>query len=186
MAAGATIVWFRQDLRLEDHPALAAAAERGGPIVPVFIWAPEEEAPWPPGAAARWWLHHSLTALDKDLRRLRSRLVVRRGDSLAQLRASIAKTGADAVFWNDRYEPAVIRRDAKVAAALRKDGIEVRTFNGSLLFDPRQVRTRADGPFRVFTPFWRACLDLHEPGAPLPAPSRLRAPASLAGIVLAE
>ena len=54
-----TIVWFRNDLRLDDQPALLAAVARGA-IVPLFIHAPEEEAPWEPGAASRWWLHGAL------------------------------------------------------------------------------------------------------------------------------
>lgn len=176
MGNGATIVWFRQDLRLEDQPALAAAVDRGGPVVPVFIWAPDEEKHWSPGAASRWWLHHSLAALDKELRRLRSRLVIRHGDSLTQLKGLIKESGADAVYWNERYEPVVIRRDAAIASALRKDRIEVRTFNGSLLLDPGRVRTRAGEPFRVFTPFWRACLEQGEPESPVPSPLRLSAP----------
>ncbi len=80
-----TLVWFRLDLRLDDHPALAAAVARGEPIIPVFIWAPEEEGPWQPGAASRWWLHQSLSALDADLRRLGSRLIVREGPTLTEL-----------------------------------------------------------------------------------------------------
>ncbi len=176
MSAGATIVWFRQDLRLDDHAALAAAAERGGPVIPAYIWTPREDEPWAPGAAARWWLHHSLSALDKELRRARSRLIVRQGDSLDGLRTLIRETRADAVFWNDRYEPAAVRRDAKVKATLQKKGVEVRTFNGSLLFDPHGVRTRSGGPFKVFTPFWKACLAGEEPASPLPAPTRLPAP----------
>jgi len=59
----ATLVWFRLDLRLADNPALAAAAARGGRVLPIFIWAPEEEGDWPPGAASRWWLHQSLRSL---------------------------------------------------------------------------------------------------------------------------
>lgn len=59
-----TIVWFRQDLRLQDNPALAAALAPGGAIVPVFIWDEAGEGDWPAGGASRWWLHHSLTALD--------------------------------------------------------------------------------------------------------------------------
>ena len=72
------LLWIRQDLRLTDQPALAAAIDRGGAVLPVFIWAPEEEEPWSPGAASRWWLHHSLARLAADLEARGSRLVVRR------------------------------------------------------------------------------------------------------------
>ncbi|MCX7431053.1 MAG: deoxyribodipyrimidine photo-lyase, partial [Planctomycetia bacterium] len=79
--APVTLVWFRHDLRLDDNPALAAAAARGA-VVPVFIWAPEEEAPWEPGTASRWWLHQSLEKLAATLERLGTPLVIRRGPSL--------------------------------------------------------------------------------------------------------
>ena len=117
------IFWFRQDLRLADNPALAAAVEHGA-VVPVFIHAPAEEAPWQPGGATNWWLHQSLAAFDKSLREIGSRLVIRRGPALASLRALAKETGATAVFWNRRYEPAVIARDAQMKDALRTDGLD--------------------------------------------------------------
>jgi deoxyribodipyrimidine photo-lyase len=117
--ARTSIVWFRQDLRLADNPALIAAVERERPVVCVFIWAPEEEGDWPPGAASRWWLHHSLVSLDSQLRERGSRLVIRRGPTVAALQSLIVETAADAVYWNRRYEPAVVRRDAQVLRTLR-------------------------------------------------------------------
>jgi deoxyribodipyrimidine photo-lyase len=112
--SGATIVWFRQDLRCADQPALAAAADRGGPVVPVYVHAPEEEGDWPPGAASRFWLHHSLVALDADLKRIGSRLVVRRGASLPSLLDVARRTGADAVHFCSRGEPMARIRDGLV------------------------------------------------------------------------
>ncbi|HEY0707720.1 MAG TPA: deoxyribodipyrimidine photo-lyase, partial [Polyangia bacterium] len=97
-------MWFRQDLRLADHPALAAAMARG-PVVPVFIWSPEELGDAAPGAASRWWLHQSLRALDHALRSLGSRLILRRGPFAATLRALADETGADAVTWTRLCEP---------------------------------------------------------------------------------
>jgi len=152
-----TIVWFRLDLRLADNPALINAARRGD-VVPVFIWAPDEEGDWPPGAASRWWLHQSLRALDASLRERGSRLIVRRGPSLDALRKLVRETGADAVFWNRRYEPALRERDAKVQQALIAGGLRVETFNSALLFEPWEIKTKSGGPYRVFTPFYRACL----------------------------
>ena len=90
--------WFRLDLRLADNPALQAAVERGGSIVPVFIWGPDEEGHWPPGAASRWWLHQSLRALDHRLREAGSGLVFRRGPALETLRALVKETGAGRSF----------------------------------------------------------------------------------------
>ena len=153
----ATIVWFRQDLRLQDNPALAAAVARGGPIVPVYILDDAGEGRWPAGGAARWWLHHSLAALDAALRERGSCLVLARGESGPVLRALISATGADAVHWNRRYEPAVIARDQALKAGL---GVEARSFNAALLFEPHAVQNKAGTPFKVFTPFWRHCLTL--------------------------
>ena len=106
-----TIVWFRQDLRLRDNPALSQAVEESEAVVPVFIWAPEEEEPWAPGGASRWWLHHALEALQVDLARCGSRLILRQGESLAALREIIEATGARAVYWNTRPEPSLRRRE---------------------------------------------------------------------------
>src|SRR5512138_3389269 len=105
------LVWFRLDLRLTDNPALTAAAARNKKIVPVFIWAPEEEGDWPPGAASRWWLHQSIKSLDAGFRRRGMRLILRRGPSIDALRSLIRECGADSVFWNRRYEPALRARD---------------------------------------------------------------------------
>jgi deoxyribodipyrimidine photo-lyase len=181
-----TIHWFRLDLRLADNPALAAALERGGPVVPVFIWSPEEEAPWSPGGASRWWLHQSLRALDASLRAAGSRLILRRGPALETLRALIKETGAAAVFWNRRYEPAVVARDAKVKEALRDDGLAVESFNAALLREPWTVQNQSGKPFQVFTPFWKHCLAQPDPPAPLPAPRRLPAPAQWPGSLALE
>lgn len=172
------IVWFRQDLRLADNPALLAAVERGGPVVPVYIWSPQEEGDFAPGAASRWWLHHSLAGLDAALRKRGSRLVLRQGPLLRQLRAVAKETGAAAVFWNERYEPDAFSRDQEIRAALAADGIEGETTNGALLFEPWTIRNKAGNPYQVFTPFWKACLAVGDPPAPAPAPARLRAPGS--------
>jgi len=166
------IVWFRLDLRLEDNPALAAAVEAGAPVIPVFIWAPEEEEPWPPGAASRWWLHQSLKALSERLESVGSRLILRTGPTIEALRNLISETGARAVFWNRRYEPAVRARDGRVETALRDEGIEVRTFNTALLFEPRE----GERVFQVFTSFWKRCLDQPQPPKPVLAPKQVTAP----------
>ena len=101
MAGSVSIWWVRLDLRLADNPALRAAAARGA-VVPAFIWAPEEESPWAPGAASNWWLHQSLAGLDKRLRAAGARLIVRRGETVAQLRQLAAETGATRVCWDRR------------------------------------------------------------------------------------
>jgi deoxyribodipyrimidine photo-lyase len=171
-----SIVWFRLDLRLADNPALHAAIARGGAIVPVFIHAPEEEAPWSPGGASRWWLHQSLQALDESLRAVGSRLILRCGPTLETLCTLRYETGATAVFWNRRYEPASMARDRHLKALLRGDGIEVADFNAGLLHEPGTIQNRSGKPFQVFTPFWKHCLTQPDPAKPLAAPRKLRAP----------
>ncbi|UCE62968.1 MAG: deoxyribodipyrimidine photo-lyase, partial [Nitrospirota bacterium] len=61
-----SIVWFRNDLRLEDNPALQAASAYGGPVVPLYIWETDESEAWPMGSASQWWLHQSLVSLDQS------------------------------------------------------------------------------------------------------------------------
>ena len=152
------MLWFRQDLRLSDNPARAAALERRSPVIPVFIWAPEEEGAWPPGAASRWWLHRSLASLSAELEKRGSRLIIRRGPTAAALARLVAESGADAVFWNRRYEPAAVARDRGVKLKLRESGLASDSFNGDLLFEPWTIRNSSGQPFQLFTPFWRACL----------------------------
>ncbi|MFM7108900.1 MAG: cryptochrome/photolyase family protein [Planctomycetaceae bacterium] len=168
-----TIVWFRHDLRLDDNPALVAAAARGR-VVPVFIWAPDEEKPWEPGAASRWWLHASLERLAVTLDKAGAPLVIRSGPSLESLRAVARECSATHVAWNRRYEPAVVNRDTAIKKALAGDGLEAESFNGSLLFEPMHVATKEGKPYQVFTPFWRALLARDEPAEPADAPRKLR------------
>ncbi len=152
------IVWFRQDLRLSDNPALAAAAASGGPVVPVYILDEKGAGPWPMGGATRWWLERSLAALDAALAAKGSRLILRRGDAADILPALVAETGATSVLWNRRYEPAAVAQDTALKAALTARGIDARSFNAALLVEPWQAKTQSGTPFKVFTPFWRACL----------------------------
>ena len=106
------IVWFRNDLRLADNPALQAALDEGYTPIPVYFHAPDEEGQWAPGAASRAWLHRSLQALDADLQHRGSRLLLRHGSSAHGLQDLITQSRAEAVFWNRRYEPATQPRDA--------------------------------------------------------------------------
>ncbi len=176
MNVSPTIVWFRNDLRLADNPALHAAIQRGGAIVPVFLHAPEEETPWSSGGASSWWLHQSLGALDSSLRKLGTQLVIQRGATLEHLLALVKQTGAGAVFWNRRYEPAVIARDTHIKTALLAAGVAVESFNGALLHEPWTIQNQSGKPFQVFTPFWKHCLTKPAPAAPLPAPEKIVAP----------
>ena len=169
------IVWFRRDLRLADNPALAAALATHRPILPLFIWSPSEEGEGAPGAASRWWLHHSLAALDADLQARGSSLVVRCGSVLEILKDVMRDTGATEVYWNRLYEPALIARDKVIKAAL-----PAQSFNANLLHEPWTIATQLGKPYQVFTPFYKACQLTGEPGRPLPAPARLPTPVKVA------
>lgn len=172
-----TLVWFRQDLRLADNPALRAALALGSAVVPLYIHAPAEEGEWAPGAASRWWLHESLARLSEQLARLGSRLSLRTGTSaLEELLAVARSCGADRILWNRRYEPAAVLRDQKIKTALRAAGLLTESHNSALLHEPWEIATKADAPFQVFTPFWRRCLALPDPPDPLPAPLQLAPP----------
>jgi deoxyribodipyrimidine photo-lyase len=163
------IVWFRQDLRLSDNPALAFAAKSGCPLICLYVLDDETPGDWKWGGASRWWLHHSLAALDKALD---GKLVLRRGDAQKQMLALVKETGAGTLVWNRCYEPFAVARDKTLKAELSKHDVEVQSFNGSLLHEPWEIKTGAGTPFRVFTPFWNA-MRVKDVATPLPAPRNL-------------
>ena len=181
-----TIVWFRRDLRVVDNPALVDAISRGMPIIPVFIWSPEDECDWPPGTASRWWMHHSLQSLDNDLKKLGSRLILRQGNSMDELQNLIIETGAEALYWNRRYEPSLVARGADIKSEFLSQRIEVKSFNGSLLYEPWGVLNNQEKPIKLFHDFWKACIDLPEPSTPLSSPREIIAPVEWPKSVLIE
>ncbi len=190
MSVSPVILWFRNDLRLQDNPALNAALAGGGPVVPVYILDEAGEGTWPAGGASKWWLHHSLAALDASLRDRGSRLILARGESGEVLGDLLTATGARAVYWNRRYEPAVIARDKTLKADLTASGVEAKSFNSALLFEPHTIANKQGKPFQVFTPYWRHCLTQAvapaatlKPG-PLPAPTHWPESATLADFAL--
>jgi deoxyribodipyrimidine photo-lyase len=176
MNTSPVIVWFRQDLRIADNPALHSASQAGRAVIPLFIHAPEEEMPWMPGGACQWWLHQSLAALDARLKAVGSRLVIRQGPTLATLLEVAKEMNADTVHWNRRYEPDVIARDSVVKESLRNEGLTVESFNGALLHEPWTIQNKSKKPFQVFTPYWKHCLTRPDPEKPQPAPKSITAP----------
>lgn len=167
------IVWFRRDLRLHDNPALTQATQHHERIIPLYIHAPEEEGVWAPGAASRWWLYQSLAALDNVLQSHDSRLLLCAGSSMNVLRDLALQIDVDAVYWNRLYEPALVARDRIIKTALKDMGLpHVESFNGALLWEPWTIKNANKEPYRVFTPFWRACIQ-RPPAPPLPAPVRI-------------
>lgn len=150
-----SIFLFRKDLRLLDNSALSAAARGSSAIIPLFVWSPDEEGAWTPGGASRFWLHQSLAELDSELRKHGSRLVIRDGaSSLEQVVALCGQTGAKAVYFNRRYDPPGRALDRELEKGLSSRGIQVETFNSTLLHEPDKLVTRAGTPFKVYTPFW--------------------------------
>lgn len=165
------ILWLRRDLRLADNPALLAACEHPQ-VIPVYIHAPDEEAPWQLGGAQKVWLHTSLQALDDSLRDLGSRLVIRSGPTLETLQQLLDESGAKAVYWNRLYEPEIIARDKHIKQTLKDADIHAESHNAALLCEPWQIETKAGAPYKVFTPFWRS-LSERRMQNPLPAPTDL-------------
>lgn len=165
------IVWFRRDLRLADHAALGRAAA-DGPVIPVFIHDETVEAM---GAAPKWRLGEGLRSFAEALKDAGSRLILRRGRALDVLRALVDETGAGAVHWQRVYDRDGIARDRAVKAALKEAGVGAESFPGAVLFEPWTVQTGAGGPYKVYSPFWRAIRG-RDVGSVLPAPERLTAP----------
>lgn len=161
------IVWFRNDLRLHDNPALWEAAQQGV-IIPVFIWS-EEENEKTTSEAGKWWLHHSLIALEKRLESNGLSLIFRRGNSLEELTSICKQTKADAVFFGERHEPSLMRRDSSITKNLLFHGTEVRSFPSNLLFTNSDLLNQKKEPFKVFTAFWKRTMR-ESVNRPLPVP----------------
>lgn len=167
-----TIHWFRRDLRLRDNPALSHATSNG-PVLCLFVLDDEDAGSQATGAASRWWLHHSLAALDRQVTEIGGKLVLRRGKAGDVIPALVTETGADQVVWNRLYEPWSIARDKALKAALTESGVAVESFAADMIREPWDVETKAGGPFSVFSPFWRAVQQLGDPPQPRPAPTAL-------------
>lgn len=166
-----TVVWFRNDLRVRDNPALADACAGDDPVVALFVLEDGDDGPKPLGGASRWWLHHSLASLKTSLAELKIPLVLVSGAAKDAVPRLADRIGASRVCWNRRYEPGAIATDKTIKSALEESGIEVRSHNGSLLCEPWTVATGQGTPYRVFTPFWRAAREKLDLKAPLEVPT---------------
>lgn len=153
-----TIIWFQRDLRIQDNPALKYASRLALPILPIYIFDPEEEGNWSIGSSSRWWLHHSLESLQKSLRKLDLDLFFFQGKALSVLQKLIDKTEAKYVVWNCCYEPSACIREKKLLKIASTKNCIAKGFHGNLLFAPGHIATKQGNPYQLFTPFWRCCL----------------------------
>jgi deoxyribodipyrimidine photo-lyase len=176
------IHWFRQDLRLGDNPALTHAAAKGQ-VLPIYILDDETAGAHAMGGASRWWLHHSLDSLNRSLG---GTLNCYRGKADEILPELVKRHHAQAVYWNRCYEPWRMQRDARIKERLQQEGIIAESFNGSLLWEPWEIRKDDGTPYRVFTPFYRkGCLNAPAPRPPLPAPHQMHPVKDEAALALA-
>lgn len=176
------ILWLRRDFRLADQPMLQAAQMAGRPVVALFILDPVAQAY---GAAARWRLGAALAHFAERLARLGVPLLARQGEAGLVLRAVLAESGADTLWWSRDLDPAAVARDTALKASLRAEGFSVRSFPGQVLFEPWAVQTGQGGPYRVYTPFWNAVRGLPV-APPLGVVSHLRPGPVLRGEALED
>lgn len=164
------IVWFQQDLRISDNPALYHAAKQGS-IIPIYIFDEHNSKGFKLGQNSKWWLHHSLEKLSK---KLKGNLGIYKGNSLTILKKIVKETKADGIYWNKNYTPWTIKNNQKIADFFIKKEIEIKTFESFLLWDPETILKKDQTPYKVFTPFFKiGCLKAHQPGNPLPKPRKL-------------
>ncbi len=170
MSAPTTIHWFRQDLRLGDNPSLVAAAERGR-VLPIYILDEVHPGGDEMGGASRWWLHHSLKSLNKQLN---GSLQVFRGDPLTIIPKLVEELRVTHIHWNRCYEPWRRKRDTAIKEQLKASGTTVRSFNGSVLWEPWDVLNKEGAPYKVFTPYYKnGCKQTESPKKPLLQPAEL-------------
>ena len=166
-------MWFRRDLRLDDNPALQAAmTASGGSIICLYILE-YLEGGRASGGASNWWLDKSLRSLSASLTAIGGKLILRRGPADSVLKNLIEETGAKSVFWNRRYDLTGREADTNIKTHLKDAGIEVESFNGSVLTEPWTQRTGSGGYYKVYTPYWRAVQANYECPDHLPAPSEI-------------
>lgn len=175
MTSNPVIVWFRNDLRLQDNAALAAAIKSKQPVV--FLYIHDTNKPWTNASASCWWLHHSLANLCESLKKKNAKLILRQGDSYKILVEVTRKIEASTIFCSRRYEPSEIALENKLHDTLTnvnaKNTSQIKRYSGYLLFEPEQIKTQNHTPFKVFTPFWKTCRQLAHIKKPLPVPRKI-------------
>jgi deoxyribodipyrimidine photo-lyase len=166
MEKSPVIYWYRDDLRLHDLPGLQAAVATGRPVLACYILDDESPENWRMGGASRWWLHHSLVKLSRTIEALGGTLSLARGRSEEILERLARNVGASNIFCSRSYEPWSRELEERVQSSLGNHGVQLACTEGTLLWEPEQVKTLAGTPYKVYTPFWRACMSLPEPRQP--------------------
>ncbi|MGI9402325.1 MAG: cryptochrome/photolyase family protein [Rhizobiaceae bacterium] len=167
------IVWFRDDLRISDNPALEYAARQNRPVIPVYIFESEIPDHARIGGAQKWMLHHALADLANNLETLGSDLIIRKGNAFQILRELAENNGATSVYWNRRYTSHGIDIDTKIKSDFSQNQLEAKSFQASLLHEPARLLTALGGPYKVYSPFWRAFDNSPPPRPTLPKPDKL-------------
>jgi deoxyribodipyrimidine photo-lyase len=169
-----SLVWFRRDLRVDDHAALHHALRSSRRVFAVFVFDTDILAGLAPADRRLPFLHACVHELESCLRELGGYLIVRHGSAAHEIPRLAAELDAESVFANHDYEPQAIARDRAVLDALRRDGRSLQTFKDQVIFEKDEVRTLAGGAFSVFTPYKNAWLKRlrAEPEALLPFDTR--------------
>lgn len=168
------ILWFRRDFRLADHPALCEACKSGRPIIPVVLL---DEVSNTFGAASKWRMSKAIEHFDVVLKKIGSRLILRRGTAATELLNLAKETGAEDIWWSRAYDPDAIERDTRAKSELKRAGLRAKSWPGHILFEPWAIANKQGDFYQVYSPMWRAIkdLDVVQPDA---APERLATPAN--------
>ncbi|MCP0914689.1 MULTISPECIES: cryptochrome/photolyase family protein [Legionella] len=158
------LFWFRQDLRCDDNAALAAACNRHNLLIPLYIDSDNPQRLC--GAAQKWWLHHSLLALNNYLCTQNTRLCLKQGNPLDVLMQLIKQHQVTHIYWNECIEPELRKEEQQIKSILQQNGIQIETYPPNLFFTPAKIHTQQQTIFKRFTPFWRYCLQHLAPPPP--------------------
>jgi len=172
-------MFFQADLRMRDNPALTAAAQRGNPLICLFVWNPDSSDYAKPGAASRWWLHHSLKTLADNLAQAGNTLILRIGHAPDVINNLVRQLGVHHLYWNRACEPTALEEEQQILQFLEREHAQATLFHGNTLADPSSVQTQARKPYSVFTPFWKRFHTNFMLERPVQAPRSLPPPPSV-------
>jgi deoxyribodipyrimidine photo-lyase len=154
-----SLVWFRRDLRVDDHAALFRALKASARVYCVFVFDREILDALPSRQDRRVeFIRESVADLKAALEAIGGGLYVRHGQARRIIPALAAETGADAVYVNHDYEPLACDRDAAVVRDLAASGVDFHGYKDQVIFEKEEVLTGAGKFFSVFTPYKNAWL----------------------------